>query len=443
MSDDLGFIADDAAPTNDLGFVADEPFYKQAAMEAVDAAGKTLTAPWQLTQALVENPEKVYEKAGPWLPAAGGMIGTAFAPGLGTAIGSGVGELTRQAAGIAFNDPKVTSMVKPGESFSPKAGLNAAAQTFLGGIGDVNGVTQAAPGAKPYVQRGLEYVGDKLRPVGEGIKKMAAKATEVMTGVPARQGVKLIEEPGRLVSGIGQTEARGEAVGAAEEALATKLEGAADAAGSEPLKKYAKTMYGVDLDMSEGGLGIKWSPELDAAITTNKGGVADDIVNNLLVKAKKTPTQITVDEALAGVKSIDRTMPAFTQKNGKIIQRYSDLRSQLSEILEGADPNYANAKAAYHDAMVGASFRHPFRQTKTGQTSAVPFLSFLMNPGNWNTGELAGQAMKLPFFSPVVYGTGLAAGSVATKAAGAVINSPTARQALISRYIAGKSGETR
>jgi hypothetical protein len=91
--------------------------------------------------------------------------------------------------------------------------------------------------------------------------------------------------------------------------------------------------------------------------------------------------------------------------------------------------------------MVGGSFRNLFRQTKTGQTSAVPFLSFLMSPSKWSGGEVAMQAAKLPFFSPLAYGTGIALGSTAAKVAGMAVANATPRQALISSYIVGREGQ--
>lgn len=414
---------------------------ESAAAQALPKVGEsivqTATWPYQLARSLGNDPQALYRKAGPWLPAAGATIGTAFAPGPGTAIGAGLGEITRQGMGIAFNDPNV-----PRESWP--AARAAMIQTALAGAPEANALGvgrlpftapkpqyvfdaasnawKSLPEAKPYGERIVAAVGEKLAPVGQAIKRGVARAAEVMTGAPARSGVKLLEEPQRLVSGIGRTEKLGEAVGDAEQQVLTRL---SDQAAANPA-----------------AAGFKYTPEVEAAITTNKGGFADDLVNNLLVKVKKDPTSINTAEAMAGIKAIDRTFPSFTSKNGKIIQAYSDLRSQLSDIVSSAEPQLAAAKGAYADAMVGDAFRHPFRQTKTGKTSAVPFLSFLMTPSTWSGSQLATQALKLPLFSPLAYGTAMAAGSAGVKTAGAIIQNPTIRQALISRYIAGKSGAT-
>lgn len=415
--DDLGFVPDQQEDDG-LGFVAEPNPYKEAGMNALGAARDTFTAPWDLAKPLAEDPAKVQRVAGPWLPAAGAAIGTALAPGVGTAAGAGVGEMLRQAGDIAFDQP---GHILAGENFSPRAGLNAAAQTAMAGAGEVTALGAGrlpfkkimGPENAPYLQRGIEAAGEKLAPVGQMVKKGVSRLSEAFTGVPARQAAKLIDEPGRLASGIGQLGSRGQAVGDAEEVLTNKL----------------MSRAGPDLPGT-----FRLTPEVEAAITTNKGGVADDIVTNLLTKAKD-PASITTEEAVAGIKAIDRTFPNATGKNVKIIQKYSDLRSALSDIVSGADENVGVAKAAYNDARVGADFRNAFRQTKAGKVSAVPFLSFLFNPSNWSGEQLAGQAMKLPAFSPAAWGTGMAAGSAAVKTAGAVIGSPTARQALISRYI--------
>jgi F0F1-type ATP synthase membrane subunit c/vacuolar-type H+-ATPase subunit K len=374
---------------------------KTAAPIATKAAGYAMNPQAAVTDAakwVTENPRDAYQKGGKFLPAAGAAMGSFVAPGIGTAIGAGAGEIARQGLGVAFQDPDVMKHITPGQ-VSPWAGAQAAMQTGLAGANEVNGLIKAAPGVAPYVDRAVNAASNALAPVGAMAKRGIAKFTETMTGVPARQAVKLIDEPGRLVSGIGQLDSLGQNVTAAE-------------------------------SVSEAGL----PPAMRAKITTNQDGAADKIVSALLEKKYTNPEAITPLEATAGIKAIDATMPNFTARNGKIVQEYSDLRSTLSKIQASADPNLAAAKGAYNDAKVGADFRNVFRQTKTGATSAVPFLSALVNPAHW--GEVAA---KLPAFSPAVYGTGLAAGSTALKAAGAVISNPTARQTLISRYVTGKS----
>ncbi len=368
------------------------PILAKAAGYAMDP----MAAVGDAGQWAVENPEKAYEYGGPWLPTAGAVLGTGLAPGIGTAAGAGLGEIARQGAGIVFGDPNTPRT-------AGDAAKNAMGQTALGGFDRVSSLVRAAPAAKPYVQRGIEAVGRGIAPVGKAVKEYAAGAAEVMTGVPARQGVKLIEEPSRLVKGIGQLDSLGEKVGAAEA-------------------------------VSEAGL----SPSIRAKIVTNEKDAANKIVSKLLEKKYTNPEAITPIEATAGMKAIDATFPNRTEKNGKIIQEYSDLRSMLSDIQSKADPNLASAKAAFHDAKVGGSFRNLFRQTKSGGTSAVPFLSFLVNPTNWGGGEAVRQAAKLPLFSPIAYGTAMAGGSAAIKGVGAIVESPTARQALISRYITSR-----
>lgn len=377
-------------------------FARKAAPTVLRGAGYAIDPASAITDSakwVAQNPKEAYQKGGPWLPAAGAAVGTAVAPGVGTAIGAGLGDITRQGLGVMFNDPNVMKNITPGSNFSPQAGASAALQTGLAGLNEVNGVVKAVPGAAPYVDRAVNAASTALAPVGKMVKRGIGKITETFTGVPARQAVKLVDEPQRLISGIGQLDKLGEKVTAAE-------------------------------SLSEAGV----SPAMRAKITTNEDGAADKLVSALLEKKYTNPQAITPLEATAGIKAIDATMPNFTSRNGKIIQEYSDLRSTLSTIQAGADPKIAAAKGAYNDAKVGADFRNVFRQTKTGHTSAVPFLAALANPAEWGK-----TALKLPFFSPAVWGTGLATSSAATKIAGAAVSNPTARQALISRFLTGTS----
>lgn len=391
-------------------FEAVDSMEQSAAMAGLGAAVDTFTAPYDLAKTMSQDPQQLYEKGGPWLPAAGAAIGSAVLPGIGTAAGAGAGELLRQTAGIAFNDPN--SPRTAGE-----AATSAMLQTGLGGADRVNALLKAAPAgkavarigdkgvetAKPYVERGIQAAGRLFEPAGQAFKKGVARITQTMTGVPAQRGEALIEKPSRLFSGILQTQKLGENVGAAEA-------------------------------VSEAGI----SPAMRAKITTNEKGAANKIVSRLLEKKYTKPELITPLEATAGIKAIDATFPARTEKNAKIIQELSDLRSQLTDIQAGADSNLAAAKGAYADAKTGSSFRNLFRQTKSGQTSSVPFLL----SGATLTGltlEAAKKAvMAMPLFSPLVYGTGLAAGSTALKGATAIATNPTARQALISRYITSR-----
>jgi hypothetical protein len=387
--------------------------YGPMAAKAVGYAANPMSAVTDAARFVGENPQKAYEMGGPWMPAAGAALGSVMAPGLGTAAGAGLGEIARQGAGIVFNDPNSPRTARD-------AATSAMLQTGLGGVDKVNALFKSPSvskavtrigdkgieTAKPYVERGIEAAGRAFAPVGEGIKKAASKFTEAMTGVPATRATKLIEEPSRLFSGIGQMKKLGEKVGEAE-------------------------------SVSEAGL----SPAMRAKITTNEKGAANKIVAKLLEKNYIKPDAITPLEATAGIKAIDATFPTRTERNSKIIQELSNLRTQLSEIQAKADPNLAAAKGAYADAKVGSSFRNLFRQTKSGKTSSVPFLL----SGATLTGlslEAAKKAMTaMPFLSPAVYGTALAGGSAATKGAASLATNSTARQALISRYIVGREGQ--
>lgn len=357
--------------------------------QTMDALKTTATAPWALADSLRKDPKALNKKVGPWLPAAGGVIGSAFAPGIGTAIGAGAGQMLKQMGDIAFEEP---GRVLAGSNFSPRAGLEAAGQALAAGAGEVNGIIKAAPGAAPYLQRGIDAAGKALAPVGQGIKSGIAKVSQAFTGAPARNAMQVMDQPSTLVTTIGQVGKLGKAVEGAEAGLSSKL-----------------------------------TPELEAAITTNKGGIADDIVTNLMSQARTNAESITTHDAIAGIKAIDRTLPAPTRSNSQVLQKYYDLRSTLADIVSKDEPAYAAAKGAYSEAKGASAMRNIFPRTMTGNVSTVKtVLPMLLD---WK------RAAALPVTSPIVHGVAMAAGSTAAKAAGFAISNPTARQALISRFV--------
>lgn len=392
----IGGVEVGASQKKTIGDIAN-----QGVGDALKTVAQLPMAPVNATRSLLSTPpEQLYQKTKNWLPAAGAVIGQTLipAPGVGAAIGAGAGSMVKQAAGIAFNDPEVMKNITPGENFSPGAGVRAGTEALLGGAGDVSGIVKAAPAAKPYVQRGIEAIADKLAPVGAAIKKGIAATSQPFTGVPARQAVKLMDNPSTLVGSIGQLGSSGRAVEGAEANLASKL-----------------------------------PPKLSAAITTNKGGIADDIVTNLLEKSKTNPDNIFVEEAVAGIKAIDRTMPEYTTRTADTVQAYSDLRSKLADIVAKNEPEYAAAKGAYNEAKVGADFRNILPRTKAGQISTVKAALPLLL-------DLKKLAL-FPLFSPAVHGAAMAAGAGAAKAAGYAISNPVARRSLISAYIENRDSQ--
>lgn len=360
--------------------------------QTVDALKAPVTGPVGFAQALRQDPAAIQEKVGPWLPAAGAAIGSVFAPGVGTAAGAGLGQMAKQAGDIAFGTPQA---ITPGQTFSSRAGIEAAGQALTAGAGEVNSLVKAAPNAAPYAQRGIEAAGKFLAPVGQGIKRGIGRVQQAFTGAPARNAVQLMDNPETLVTTIGQVGSQGRAVQTAEAGLENKL-----------------------------------SAESMAKITTNQHGFADKIVTDLMEVSKTAPEAITTEDAIMGIKAIDRTIPAPTRNNAGVLQKYYDLRSHLAEIVAKNEPGYAAAKQGFSEAKAASQFRNILPRTTTGNISTVKTVlpMFL----DWK------RVFALPVTSPAVWGTGMAAGSAAAKAAGFALTNPTARQALISRYIASR-----
>lgn len=389
IDDDIGFVPEGTAD-DDLGFVREPSPLETAGRSALS---NLAAVPGQVAGGLTD-PASLYQKGAPWAPAAGGIIGTAVMPGLGTAAGAGLGEIARQAAGIAYGDPNAPT--EPMESAQA-----AMTQTALAGAGEVTNLARAVPGARPIVQRVIQKAGQALRPAIDLGKNVVASATESLTGVRAANVKALIEKPWLQAKGVRDVfrmKKLGKAVEEAEDAAHNKLH-----------------------------------PKTAAMIDANRRGLADDIAARSMEKvALKKP--VSPREAIAGVRAIDRTFPTPNQKNSRLLQRYSDTRGKLADVVTASEPDLAQAKTAYHEAKVGVDFLKPFRVTKAGNIAAFQPLVAASTAGNLlEAGKRAITAA--PFFSPVIYGTGIAAGSAASQIAAGAITNPTARQALISRYV--------
>lgn len=99
---------------------------------------------------LISTPEG-RKKIAPFLPAAGGAIGTALipTPGVGTAIGGGVGDILRQMINVESGETAPTPL---------RAGLEAAGATALAGIPESQQVVGALKGtARDMGMRSLGY----------------------------------------------------------------------------------------------------------------------------------------------------------------------------------------------------------------------------------------------------------------------------------------------
>lgn len=96
---------------------------------ALEAAKTAIRGPYDATKAMLDNPEEVRKMA----PIAGAMIG---GPGLGGAIGAGLGQISKRMGGIAYGtEPPSGTPLQ--ESISPMV------QTATAGLPEVAGVKNA------------------------------------------------------------------------------------------------------------------------------------------------------------------------------------------------------------------------------------------------------------------------------------------------------------
>lgn len=129
----------------------------QAGVAALKALAKTATAPISapMDAAKVMTDPANRKAVGPWLPAIGAVTGSAIFPGLGTAVGAGLGSIAQQA-GQVVDDP-ANAPQGPWQ-----AAKSAMLQTGLAGVPEASAVLKAAPGALSYGQRATNKVVDKL-----------------------------------------------------------------------------------------------------------------------------------------------------------------------------------------------------------------------------------------------------------------------------------------
>lgn len=127
----------------------DNPSLMGMAGEAVKnlaaVPGQVLTAP---------TDPAFQQKAAPWLPAVGGVVGAALGP-VGVAAGTGLGEIARQAYQVAEQDPAAPRT--PWE-----AAKGAMTQTALAGVPEASAIFKAVPGAASYGERATQYAGKKV-----------------------------------------------------------------------------------------------------------------------------------------------------------------------------------------------------------------------------------------------------------------------------------------
>jgi hypothetical protein len=348
-----------------------------------------------------ENPRQAYEKAGPWLPAAGATAGSAIAPGLGTAIGGGVGEIARQGLGVAFQDPKVMQHITPGQP-SVWSGAQAALQTGAAGLNEVNGLVKAAPGAAPYVQRGIEAASDALAPYGRKLVNAGAAVGQMLTGKPAAKFKMLFKDPSAALP---------ESLGGAK-SVESAGKGMEDALAQTGIQKKTFNPF-------EG----ETEPNQIASQTYEKWKAGEDAGQ---------PAEISAQEAYNAKRATDYVFPkVISERNREKIATMASFKNAMDDILGNQAGPLQAASKDYARARLGSDFTQILPRTKTGDISTVKTMFGALLD--------AKRAAALPLTSPIVAGGITSLASAGSNLAGRLITNPTTRQALISRLITSTS----
>lgn len=226
-----------------------------------DSANRALqsvvTAPGKVVRSLTP------EKMSGFLPAAGGVVGSAIAPGLGSAAGVGIGQILKRAADIGYGK------VQPAEAMNPSSeAVTPMVQTALAGLPEVQGVKTAVNNvASNLGRRALGFSKGMIKRLKGGTDEANQAANEML-----QQGVI------RPFSGAKATLARAEDVAATSgkavgEALAKTGQNALDTqqVGNQIIGQLAPKYQGGAYAQQE-----KIANEiLDTVSAHSNGGVLD------------------------------------------------------------------------------------------------------------------------------------------------------------------------
>ena len=296
----------------------------------------------------IQNPETM-------LPAAGAALGTAVAPGAGTAIGAGLGQIGSRMIDIAKGAPPMS----PGQE-----AIGPSVQAIAGGLPEVSGLVR--PGAMNLAQA-----------FGKGM----AKAGETLSGV--KQDI------------FQQT---------AKQGLSTY---------QAPSMQKAKEVFGAVLG-PEGQAALKSSASeaFDPAL-----GQARSLATDVGTKIE-TGQNVTALEALKARQATDRVISSTPLWDDKTRAALFDWRQKFDNILMSQRGDLKEASDLYRQAVVKKSILNPTRITKSGKPSAfLPMILGATQVGGYGAGHggktAEGVIGGLAATSPAVWGLGAAtAGSI-------------------------------
>lgn len=241
------------------------------------------------------------------LPIAGAVVGSAIAPGPGTAVGAGVGQIAKRMVDIYHGSP-VQSPAQ--EAIAPMA------QAVAGGLPEVSGI----------MSPGTSTLADK---VGQGL----AKAGQTMSGVKA-DILKQATNQGYSTYGA-------PSIAKAQEVFGAVLGPEGQAAMKQPA-----------------------SEAFDASL-----GKARSLASEIGTKLENGETVSAID-ALKARQATDRIISATPITDKVARKSLYDWRTKFDDVMSDQSGPLKEVSNLYRQAKVKAAILNPTRITKSGEPSA-------------------------------------------------------------------------
>lgn len=367
----------------------DEPQQQQALPAAAKAAFQQTTAP------LVAAGKALQPKnLTGLLPTGGMMAGTAIAPGIGTAVGAGLGSIAKKMADMAYG---TSPLVQPttsvaGIPMAPKAAIDPMIEAGTAGI--------------PATQEGqaaAKAISETYQSVKPGVKKALQKVGQMFTGKSAAKVGQIIKDPTAILP---------ESFGGAK-----SVQAASDQYGTALANDKTPIFH-------EGGYVTKGLTKPEYGPFKRGHQEAEDAAQTIYDKWK-AGEPINAQEAFNAKRATDKLWPTVVkERNAEDIRQMSEFKTAMDDVMsnQGAGP-FLKASKDYARARLKSDFTQILPRTKTGDISTVKSLLLPMV-----------EPRKIPFLlatSPAMTGIGNLAAQASMKGLNAIAKNPQARQVLL------------
>lgn len=405
---------------------------------ATQAARAAVLGPYDATKYMAQNPAEMNDQ----LPMLGATAGSFAAPGVGTAVGAGLGQIGKRLSDLLYGK------VQPADAMNPvHEAIGPMAQAAVSGIPD----TAPAQALGSYVGKGLAKVASSFSGAkASDLQKAAAKGFSTYFAPSMKEasdgfGAALKKEGVSTTPSLEATidpqlaQARDTAM-----KYGKKLNGEV-----EPLPAYQPgqtqdphAVFQGNFDLGEGN---KYSTYIVRGNHPRAGGNfgKEDLQSmGIPVVAAEgkgigqihdmATAGLTPQEALQGRQAVDRIIAGTPQKDKPTLLALGNLRDKFNQSLTDSSPGIAKASNDYADAVLKNNLTKVMPVNKGGEYSKLaPYLAAAAGSavgyGHHNPGEgaLAGGAYLL--------GTSPLAAGVAAATLGSI--TPQMRSAALASFV--------